>query len=374
MPRPGHEEVLLVTGYPSFGARQLVAHLLREQPTALVYALVESDQTDQANEHLASLDPQARQRLVLLEGSITHIDMGLSGAEFRQLCAEVDRIHHMGHLTQLDADLPRAERVNIRGTVEALDLAKNCRHLRAFIHHSTAFVAGNRSGAVRERELDEGQGFRNHVEATRMTAEKLVRAAMGRLPVVVLRPSLVVGDSHSGEVDRLDGPYLVVLLVLGAPSDMALPLPRTDIPLHLVPVDYVTRAAHALGRDDRAIGQTFHLVDPQPLPARRVFELLAQAGGRRTGGTLPANLTKFLLRTPGVERFVRSPRAFLEQVVTPVDFDASNTASLLAGTGIACPPFESYAEQLVAYVRARILVAPPESDRPSMDIGADDLP
>jgi len=375
MPRPGYEEVLLVTGYPSFGARQLVAHLLRAQPSALVYAVVEADQADQASEHLASLASQERQRVVLLGGSVTHIDLGLSGAEFRSLTAEVDRIHHMAQVSHLDADRTQAERVNIRGTLEILDLARNCGHLKALVHHSTAFVAGDRAGTVLERELDERQGFRTVVESTRMTAEKLVRASMNRLPALVLRPTLVIGDSQSGEVDRLDGPYLVVLLVLGAPGDMAVPLPRSDAPLHLVPVDYVTRAAHALGRDGRAIGKTFHIVDPDPLPARRAFELIARAGGHRAGGSIPPGLARFLLRTPGLERLARSPRAFFEHINTPVDFDASTTASFLAGTGITCPPFESYVEQLVAYVRARVLVVPSVgADRPSAELDADDLP
>lgn len=375
MPRPGHEEVLLVTGYPAFGARQLVAQILRAQPTALVHALVEREQADAASEHRASLDPASRGRLELLEGSVTHIDLGLTGAEVKRLSGEVDRIHHTAQLARLDADRTSAERVNIRGTLEALELARHCRHLRAFVHHSTAFVAGNRRGTVREEQLDEGQGFRNHVEATRKVAEELVRAQMSRLPVVVVRPSLVVGDSQTGEIDRLDGPYFMMLLALAAPGDLAMPLPRTDVPLHLVPVDYVAAAAHALGRDGRALGRTFHLVDPRPLTARRVFELLAQAAGRRTGGTLPANLTKALLRLPGLDRLVRSPRSFLEQLVTPVRFDDAGTAELLAGTGIQCPPFESYAEQLVAYVRSRVLVAAPVPDRPSMEVlDADDLP
>ncbi len=376
MPRSGHDEVLLVTGYPAFGARQLVAHLLRAQPTALVHALVEPDQLDLAQEHRASLEPSSRPRLELHEGSVTQIDFGLSGADYRRLTAEVDRIHHMAFLGHLDVDRASAERVNLRGTLEALEFARSCPSLRTLVHHSTAFVAGDRRGEVREDELDVGQRFRNHAEATRAQAEQLVREASSRLPVVILRPSSVVGDSQSGEIDRLDGLYLLVLAVLGAPADLALPLPSHEAPLHLVPVDYMARAAHAIGRDGRAIGQTFHLVDPAPLPTRRAFELIARSASRRTRGSIPPPLARAILSAPGLQRIVKNPRAFFDQLLTPVHFDNTHAATLLASTDIRCPPFESYVDSLVAYVRGRSQDGPAvrsvDEGRPSLDLDLDE--
>src|SRR5262249_47716801 len=151
-----------------------------------------------------------------------------------------------------------AEAVNVRATREALELARAATHLRAFVHHSTAFVSGDRRGLVLEEELDVGQRPRNSIERTKLHAEKIVRAAAD-VPSVILRPSIVVGDAQPGEVDRLDGPYLLVMLMLTAPPDFALPVPTEgDALLHLVPVDYVAAAAVAIGRDPRAIGKTFH--------------------------------------------------------------------------------------------------------------------
>lgn len=370
MPRPGHDEVLLVTGYPALVARQLVARVLREQPRSLVYVVVKPSLAEQASEHLASLDPQARQRVVVLAGDVAHMDFGLSGAEFRQLCNEVDRIHHTAQISYLGADRVLAQQVNVRGAIEALELARACKHLRAFVHYSTAFVSGDRSGVVRESELLVGQRFRNVIEETKATAEQLVRSAIGRLPILIVRPGLIVGDSQSGEVDRFDGPYLVVLLVLGSPPEMAIPLPPGGALLPMVPVDYLVQAAHHLARDGRSLGRTFHLLDP--LPARHVFEQIARAGGRKTSNFLPLNLTSALFRAPGLERFARSPRAFFEQLVTPVHFDASNTTELLAGTSLACPPFESYVDQLVAYARGRTQEHHELFPPPATESGIDD--
>ena len=217
-------------------------------------------------------------------------------------------------------------------------------------------MSGDRSGVVLEDELNAGQTFRNVVEETKARAEKLVRAAMARVPMVVLRPSIIVGDSRTGEVDRFDGVYLLILLIVTSPPDFALPLPgRGDAALNLVPIDFVARAALAMGNDPRAVARTFHLVDPSPLTARRVFELVAMAGGRRLPrGFIPANLTKALLRTPGLERFAKSPRAFLDTLGTPVTYRATNADDILGPMGVRCPPFESYVERLVEYVQLRM--------------------
>src|SRR4029077_8274052 len=112
---------------------------------------------------------------------------------------------------------------------------------------------------------------------------------------------------------------------------------------------------HAIGRDPRSPGHTFHIGDPTPLTARRVFELVASAGGRRgPRGFLPANLTKALLRTPGLDRLAKSPRAFLDARATRVTYSCAGAAEILADTPVRCPPFESYVEGLVEYVKHRL--------------------
>jgi thioester reductase-like protein len=269
----------------------------------------------------------------------------------------VTRIHHCAQVTYLGVDAKTAEQVNVGGAREAIELASICDKLECLVFHSTAHVSGDRRGVVMEGDLKAGQGFRTVVEETKARAEKMMRAAMDRLPIAVMRPATIVGDSITGEIDRLDGPYLLVLLVVTSPPDFALPLPgRGDEALNLVPIDWVARASTALGRDARSRGRTFHLVDPRPLTARGVFERVARAGGRREPrGSIPANLAKAILRAPGVARIAQSPRAFLETLTTPVTYDSRNTDELLPGLGVAgCPPFESYVERLVEHVQERV--------------------
>ena len=356
MGRPGYDEVVLLTGFPSFAARRMCEELVRAPERTLVHAVVRAKFAADARAVLDELPLEQRSRVNLIDGDAASMDLGLSGAEFNALAAEVDRIHHMATVSYLGVDRGTAEQVNVGGTREILELAQACQALKCLVIHSTAQVSGNRTGLVTEDELNCGQSFRGVVEETRALAEKMVRAAMPGVPIAVLRPTTMVGDSATGEVDRFDGPYLLVLLIVTSPADFALPLPgRGDALLHLVPIDYVVRAARAIGRDPRAPGRTFHIGDPAPLTTRRCFELVARAGGRRLPrGFIPANLTKALLRTPGLERFAKSPRALLDALATPVVYSFDHTEEILADTDIRCPPFESYVERLVEYVQLRL--------------------
>lgn len=350
------EEVVLLTGYPSMLARTVCAEVVRSDARAQVHAVVRAKFAAEARAALGELQAGERKRVTIVEGDAAAIDFGLSGAELRDLLRDVTHIHHCAQVTYLGVDRKTAEHVNIGGAHEAIEVASLCPKLQMLVFHSTANVSGDRRGVVAEDELKAGQAFRSVVDETRALAEKIVRAAMPKLPIAVMRPATIVGNSRTGEVDRFDGPYLMILLVVTSPPDLALPLPGSgDAPLNLVPIDWVARASVALGRDARARGRTFHLVDPHPLSARRVFEVVAHAGGRRSPrGSIPANLAKALLRAPGIGNLAKSPRAFLETLTTDVAYDARNADELLAGAGIACPPLESYVDKLVEFAKHRV--------------------
>jgi nucleoside-diphosphate-sugar epimerase len=356
MARAGFDEVVLLTGFPSFAARRMCEELVKGERRTFVHAVVRPAALAEAQAVLDGLPLEQRQRVNLVEGDVAAMDFGLSGAELAKLMPQIDVIHHMAQVSHLGADRDLAKRVNVGGAREAVEIAGLCTSLKCLVHHSSAQVSGDRTGLVLESELDKGQSFRNVVEETIARGERVARARMRDLPIAIVRPTTIVGDSQTGEVERFDGPYFLILLIVTSPPDFPLPLPgRGDSPLHLVPVDYYVRAALAIGRDPRAAGRTFHVGDPSPPSLRRTFELVAAAGGRRgPRGFIPANLTKALLRTPGLDRLAKSPRAYLDALATPVTYSFANTAELLAETDVRCPPFEGYVEGLVEYVQHRL--------------------
>jgi thioester reductase-like protein len=350
-------DVVLVTGYPRLHARAVCAEILASHPESRVRAVVAARDAEEARNRLADLAPDVAGRLELLDGDPSAIDMGLSGAELKELAGQVTRIHCCPGAAYAGVDRRTAEHGILDGAREALELASVCRHFDRLVFHSTAHVSGDRSGVVLEEELKSGQSFRNVVEEAMARAEKVMRAAMMQTPITVVRPGAIVGDSRTGEIDAYEGPSLLILLFVTSPPDLALPLPgRGEGRLSVAPVDWVARASVALGRAPAAVGRTFHLVDPSPPTVRRVFELLARAGGRREPrGSIPATFARALLRAPGLDRIAQSPRTLLETMTTSVVYDSRGADELLQALEVQpCPPFEGYVDRLVEYVQREL--------------------
>jgi thioester reductase-like protein len=348
-----------MTGFPGFLARWLLRKCLLTDDRTDIYVLVEASEVDTAERTLTQLgqtiarDFGIRDRVRILVGDVTSMDLGLSGAEFREVTERARTVYHLAAAHSLSADRRVAESVNVQGTSNVLALARAVRSLDRFVHFSSAYVAGKRAGVIMEDELELGQSFRNTYEATKHRAEVLVRRASERLPVTIIRPSGVVGDSRTGEIDRFDSVYHIGMLLVGSP--VAIPFPRAgegSAPLNLVPVDYVIDAVHAIVSHPASAGKTYHVVDPNPLPARRVYEAIAARAGKKPPKYgVPVNLTKALLRIPGLERFAAVSHEAIDYLDNMAFYNSRNTVEALEGTGLRCPQFEEYVDALMQYVR-----------------------
>ncbi|MCS6798179.1 MAG: SDR family oxidoreductase [Myxococcota bacterium] len=374
----GPQRSVLVTGFPTVLVATRLVRRLAEDESLRIRCLVPRPFLERAAHALRAIDAGARDRVDVVEGDVASLDFGMAGRSYIALASELSAVHHAAAVSHFGASPELAERVNVGGAREIAELAEVAPRLERIVAWSTAWVSGRRRGYVLETDLDDSAGFHGIVEETRFRAERLLRRLASRHPVIVLRPTTIVGDSVTGEIDRLTGPYLLVRLLLSGPRDLRLPLPlRAEAPLNLVPIDYVVEAGLAIAADDRAIGRTFHIVDPDPLPARRVFELLARATGRPLPrGWLPTGLAAALLRVPGLERLAADPRAFLEQLSTEVVHDDRGARELLAGRGIRCPRFETYVDRLVEHVRRTVSAptATPDPDAAQPDPLDQDVP
>ena len=340
--------MVLVTGFPKLLARRVADALAPRGPVIL---LAQEQHADQAADFAATL-PQAR----VLTGDVASMHLGLSTAEYRDLSSECTEIVHAEEWSNVGADQPTLERVNIEGTRTVLEFAQDCRKLRRLTHFSTVFVSGDRVGVIAEDELSAGQTFRNFYEQSKFEAELLVRRAMGQIPCTVLRPAFIVGDSTTGEIDRFEGPYTVAALLLSTRLQVPLPLPGDGVaPLNVVPVDFVASASAAIHHDPRAVGRTFHIVDPNPSSSRRVYERVAEREGKKLPRlSLGYKLTDRLLKLPGLEKLTREQRMAFATVNHLSFYSSRNTLEVLDGTGISCPPIESYLDRLIEYAqRAR---------------------
>ncbi len=344
---------VLVTGFPLDVARRMTAELAAKGDRVIL--LVRAKFMSEAVDLSRTLAQSCPGQVDVWEGDVLQLDLGLSGVNVRQLHAEIEEIHHIAAITYLGVPKGSMRQVNVEGLRELLEVALGCRKLQRICAWSTVFVAGDRSGDVFEEDLSAGQQYRNPYEQTKAEAEELLRTAMAKLPITVVRPSIIVGDSQTGEIGRMDGPYMLIHAIVHAGPQVAVPLPgRGQYPLHIVPIDYAVRAALALTRHPQAVSGTFHLVDSQPATARALFDAVADAAGRpRPNLFLPEGLAKAVLNLPFLRNRVRSERSFLEWFDADVRFDDRNARALLEPLDVVCPPALSYIEALVRHVRER---------------------
>ncbi len=344
---------IFVTGYPGFLAKRLVRQLQARLPLAHLALLVHEQQRSAAMVDLQALADPLRVRII--SGDVSKMDLGLSGQELASL-AKTTLIFHLAGIQRADAPAKEYDSVNVDGVRNVLAVARELPLLTRVVHFSSCLVSGTREGVITEDELDCQQQFRTPYEASKFRGERLMRAAMTDLPITVLRPSLVVGSTQTGEIDRFDGVYAMGLLVVSSPVAVALPLPGPGTaPLNLVPVDFVTRACVQLAQDPRAASMTYHIVDPNPLSARHVYDLIAKRAGKRVaknalGSSIASRLTARALRLPGVERLSKRRLPVLDLLDRFVVYNCANTLAHLEGTQIVCPRFDTYVDKLMAYV------------------------
>lgn len=348
MPAP----LLFVTGFPGFIGNRLVARLVADDPEARIVALVEARMAERAREAAQRIDAE---RVEVLEGDISERDLGISAHDYERLTAEMTSAFHLAAIYDLAVPLELAQRVNVDGTGNVVELCRRAERLQRHNYVSTAYVAGLRHGVIYEHELVMGQGFKNHYESTKFQAEVWVRESMSEVPTTVYRPAIVVGDSQTGETQKFDGPYYMLRLIARAVArdEPIVHVGRGAAPFNVVPVDYIIDALVAGSRDERAVGDTLHLVDPDPVTAHELTSLLSREyAGREPRFSVPAPLIRQSLRIPAVRRaFSGTPPESIRYLDHAVRFDTRQAGDLLRRQGMRCPVFAEYVGAMVAFFR-----------------------
>lgn len=346
-----------LTGFPGFLSRHLIARLADKEPETEFVFLIQEPLRKKAEEALDEQEaatPGFRERAHLIAGDITEgPKLGLSKEDL-ELAQKAHEVWHFAAIYDLSVDRSVAYRVNVVGTNNVLDLCETAKTLKRLLYVSTCYVAGLRKGRIFESELDEGQGFKNHYEATKCWAEMEVRRRRDRIPTTILRPGIVVGDSRTGETDKYDGPYYLIRGLLRLPACIPIPyLGEGQAPVSLVPVDFTMDAMVELAAQPDALGKTFQLADPNPHTAREILEaMVALTGHRMIPAQVPQGLVRALAGVRPVEELLEIPKETLIYFDHDALYDTTNTDKHLEGTSLACPDLMSYLPVLIDYVRS----------------------
>jgi thioester reductase-like protein len=356
----------LFTGMPGFIGTRLVRRLLAAERDRGIACIVQPEPAILDKAWAVASEEGAGGRIEVIPGDISKPGLALAPEVRDRLAAEVDEAWHLAALYNLAAPKETSYRVNVDGTRHILDLCERARGLRRLHYVSTYAVAGDRSGVIYERELEMGQRFRNYYEETKFLAEVEVRRRAGEVPAAIIRPAAVVGDSRTGEIDKYDGPYYMIAALARLEREgriqllgPMLGLGRAPALFHIAPVDYILDSMLAVRAAPDATGKTFHVVDPDELTVAEVREqIFGRFGVRVPRRNISASLARSLMAVPGMEALARVPRQVFDYFDVMSVIDATNCREVNARAGVVCPPFKSYVDRMVAFVRSRPDVRP----------------
>jgi thioester reductase-like protein len=360
----------LVTGATGFIGRHLVERLLANRH-GKVYVLVRESSAgrldDLVHRWSTATGVAAAKRVVPVLGDLRRPLLGVGEERVEELRGKVEHFVHLAAVYDMTAPAERNTAANVGGTTHAVELARTlevgCLH-----HASSIAVAGAFQGTFTEEMFDEGQRLPSPYHRTKWEAERLVRE-QPFVPWRVYRPGIVVGDSRTGEMDKVDGPYYFFKTIQRARGLLPewLPLLGPDLGwTNVVPVDWVAAAMEHLMHVPDLDGSAFHLTDPRgQRVAELVNELAAAAHAPRVAVTLDRRLTRAVPTWPvalalelppwgppgGLAlRELGIPEEVLAHMELHPRFDSTATQLALAGSVHERPPeLHTYAQRLWDY-------------------------
>jgi NAD(P)-dependent dehydrogenase (short-subunit alcohol dehydrogenase family) len=351
-----------VTGATGFIGRNLVERLLERDGD--VYVLVREESLDRLERLIERWG--AGDRIHPVVGDLSAPRLGLSAARVAELEGRVDHFFHLAAVYDMTADDETNRIANVEGTRHAVQLANAIKAGR-FHHVSSIAAAGKYKGLFREDMFDEGQKLDHPYHRTKFESEKIART-QAKVPWRVYRPAVVVGDSRTGEMDKIDGPYYFFTAIKMARHYLPgwFPLIGPELGYtNIVPVDFVADALDYIAHLPDLDGQAFHLTGPKSQRSGEVINTFAKAAhapqlsvriDARMLQALPKGTLSMLMHLPaarGVRRALLADFGIPEEVLgyiglTP-QFDTRDTERALEGSGIAVPPLDSYAAKLWDY-------------------------
>jgi thioester reductase-like protein len=342
------DRAVFMTGAGGFIGRYLMRHYLAREDCDL-FLLENGPFVSRLQSFIAAnAKPSAKREIKVIEGDISAPGMGLAQPALADLQGRVTHAIHLAALYNLSAPRDISVRINVDGTRNVLDFLQGCPNLQRFAHTSTLAVAGDYVGDFTEDDFDKGQGFKNFYEETKFLSEKLVRERWNEIPTVVLRLAVVVGDSKTGEIEKIDGPYYALTMVS---RHLHLIIPDSGpVKCHIAPVDFVTDGFYALFENATGPSGVYFLMDPHPLTYNEFFDLACVHWGKmRPILHVPPRFLRPIAQWSLFQKATGIPWHAFMYADQAIEYRIGKSTAALASQGIACPPLASYIDVMIQY-------------------------
>lgn len=353
-----------VTGATGFIGKRLVAKLLQRKGSVVHFLIRQESEGKVAG--LREYWGVSASRAVPVFGDLTARKLGVSADDVKTLKGQIDHFFHLAAVYDLEADEESQIAVNVDGTRNTVEFAKiiGAGH---FHHVSSIAAAGLYEGVFREDMFEEAENYDHPYFMTKHESEKIVRKEC-KVPWSVYRPAAVVGDSRTGEMDKIDGPYYFFKLIQRMRQILPPWMPSVGLEggrINIVPVDFVVDSLDHIAHQKRSSGACFHLVDPMGYRVGDVLDILSKAAhapkmnlfvNAALMGFIPKSVKKGLMALAPVRRVYKAvmqdlglPEDMMTFVNYPTRFDCRETLAALKGSGIECPNLKDYAWRLWDY-------------------------
>ena len=352
-----------VTGATGFIGRFLVSNLLKRKGT--IHVLLRKGSEKKLDAIAASMGWD-RKRIVVVTGDLSKPRLGLPAAKIKALQGKVQHFFHLAAIYDLSADAASQQVANIDGTRNAIELAGAIK-AGCFHHTSSIAAAGLYPGVFREDMFEEAEGLKDPYLRTKHESEGIVRNEC-KVPFRIYRPSMVIGHSKTGEMDKIDGPYYLFTLIKKMRQALPQWVPTLGIEggrINVVPVDFVADAMDHIAHKKGLDGQCFHLVDPEPMRFGELMNTFCRAAhapemtmrlDARMLAVVPGAVRSAALNLPPIKRFtnmvlrdLKLPPQTLSFITYPTRFDTRVAERALKGSKVVLPKLDDYAWRIWDY-------------------------
>jgi NAD(P)-dependent dehydrogenase (short-subunit alcohol dehydrogenase family) len=352
-----------VTGATGFIGRHLIVHLLARKGD--IHCLVRKGSLKKFEDLRERFGADGK-RLIAVQGDLAKPMLGVTPAQRKAFAGKIKHFFHLAAIYDLAADAESQIIANVEGTRHALELADGIK-AGCFHHTSSIAAAGLYPGVFREDMFAEAEDLEHPYFKTKHDSEGLVRKEYQR-PYRIYRPGVVIGNSQTGEIDKIDGPYYFFRTLKKLRETLPPWMPTIGLEggrINLVPVDFVAAAMDHIAHKPGLDGGCFHLTDPAPRRIGEVLNIFARAGhapqmtmrlDARMFGFIPGSVKQALGSLPPVRRFTNVmlrdlgiPPDVLKLINYPTRFDSRDTERALKGSKIRVPNIDEYAWRLWDY-------------------------